>query len=211
LIFIIIFLDICDSKDLENMSITSKYYWNIIKKYHMWYKFELENIEKINQIYHHNIRITIEFTNYKKNINIINNIKKTYNLRLKFLFDTLEPIRQGDIPNITSHLMFPNGYNEEIEPNMLPNSIIFMYMGMAYDKPIKKGVFPNSLKYLVFQFEYNQEFEEGSLPPNLTHLRLSSRYNQRIKKNILPDSLLYLFIPNKKLLECDKPQFCKIT
>ena len=99
------------------------------------------------------------------------------------------------------------GFNEKIDPGVLPQSLTHLKMGMYFNKPFEKGVLPNSLTHLSFGFYFNQPIL--FLPESLISLTLGYSYNQPFYKGVLRDSLTHLALGdsfNQPLHAGDLPQ-----
>lgn len=101
-------------------------------------------------------------------------------------------IKNGKNINCT-HLIFGYDFNQDIDINILPNTITHITFGNSFDKEIKPKALPKSLTHLVFGYNFNRILEKKSLPVSLTHLTFGLKYDRIIKPKVLPKSLIYLF------------------
>ena len=87
--------------------------------------------------------------------------------------------------NLTS-LEFANNFDQQLIPNMLPNTLTYLNFGYNYNRSLN-DILPNNLynlQHLVFGCKFNQSIA-GILPKNLTKLEFRcGQFNQTLFEEI---------------------------
>ena len=108
---------------------------------------------------------------------------------IQFIWDRNVKITAADIPELTEEIVFGDGFDRQIGPNILPATIKSIVFGCGYDRPIGRNVLPSSLESIVFGDDFNQPIAENVLPENLKYIKFGWDFNQPIGPNVLPGSL----------------------
>ncbi|CAB1101867.1 unnamed protein product [Ectocarpus sp. CCAP 1310/34] len=98
----------------------------------------------------------------------------------------------GALPKSLRCSMFGRNYNQRIDGNVLPTSMVLLDLGGAFNEPIQNVSWPPSLERLrpvsleklALGESSNGTFDEpihsATRPMSLQHLRLSGKFNQPI-------------------------------
>eukprot|EP01133_Synstelium_polycarpum_P007278 gene7278-8459_t len=136
---------------------------------------------------------------------------------IKISFNEIIPMYW--IPDWVTDLTLGGYYNQRLDINTLPLSLVRLTLGDRYNQPIDPCILPNRLEYLTFGKEFNQPISPGVLPHSLTHLVIRCRtahshdlnrclppklkhltlgsHRHPITVNTLPKSLVYLEIQDR--------------
>ncbi|KAN0050583.1 hypothetical protein ACTA71_003718 [Dictyostelium dimigraforme] len=104
-------------------------------------------------------------------------------------------------PISLTSLSLGNGFNQLLEPGLLPKSLLYLYLGTSFNKPLLLNSLPSGLIVLKFDQDsrFNHSIGVGILPSTLITLEFGSGFSFKIiDPNILPKSLLYLVLPSEK-------------
>jgi hypothetical protein len=152
-------------------------------------------------------------TNYEDNYDIIfNNIGEELEIVLPDSFN--EPLKENELQDNITSLVFGRFYNQKIEKNTLPPKLKYLVFGSDYNKILVQGVLPETLISLTFGKKYNVELDEQVLPNSLLYLKFGEKYNKQFRENTLPKSLTILEFDkyscfNKKIKKNVLPQTLK--
>ena len=98
-------------------------------------------------------------------------------------------ITAADIPESTTEIIFYDGFNQPIGPNVLPDSLEIIIFGDGFNQPIGPNVLPDSLKIVIFGDIFNQPIGPNVLPEYLKTIEFGDEFNQPIYQNVLPEYL----------------------
>lgn len=82
------------------------------------------------------------------------------------------------------YLEFGARFNQKIQQNVFPETLITLIFGDKFSQEIKKNVLHRSLTTLTFGYWFDQEIKEDVLPQSLLNLSFSSHYNKEIKEYV---------------------------
>ncbi len=98
------------------------------------------------------------------------------------------------IPKSVTHLKFGHicRVNRELKPGDIPNGVIYLTLGNAFNQPLKPGDIPDSVTHLKFGDDFNQQLKPGDIPDSVTHLTFGFNFNQPLKPGDIPNNVQYL-------------------
>jgi hypothetical protein len=118
------------------------------------------------------------------------------------------------INNVHDYTFSP-GFNNELDKDSLPDTIIYLKFGIRYNQKLFPGVLPKNLITLTFGQDFNQIIGEKVLPSSITHITFGDNYNQKIEPRVLPHklySLVFGQLFNQILLENSLPEnLCELS
>ena len=89
-------------------------------------------------------------------------------------------------------LNFSYRFDQKIEPNSLPESLITPIFGYYFNQKIEHNTLSESLITPIFGYYFNQKIEPNTLPDSLIKFYFGWIFNQKIDPNSLPSNLKYI-------------------
>ncbi|EGG23282.1 hypothetical protein DFA_05414 [Cavenderia fasciculata] len=111
------------------------------------------------------------------------------------------PLELGLLPKGLKKVILSDCYNHPIEePGIIPEGVVYCFLGFKFNKHIPAGVLPNSVQSLKLPFQMESELVPGSVPPNCTLLSIGRMYDSPIDEGIIPDTVTNLRIAPQTLV-----------
>ena len=152
-----------------------------------------KNLQIVNKEFDLNVKKQIKEHAYIKFSLIRNMPKEEQDTFKRILYDLDEPLVAYLLPKFTKSLsIFSNTFNHPIAPNVLPSSLIDLYLGHRFSQPLTEpNILPCNLEELYFGKYFDSEIGLNVLPSTLKKLVFGKFYSGPIPDDI-PASLTYL-------------------
>jgi len=125
---------------------------------------------------------------------------------MKFTYSLNRKPQLGDIPENTTHLYFNHNFDFIIDPYIIPDSVIYIDMGLKYNQKFLPNTLPKNLIELNLSYFYNKIIDKNILPENIKKLSLPKQYNHNIHHNNFPKSLFALCVSSSHLFKIHLPK-----
>ncbi|EGC35762.1 hypothetical protein DICPUDRAFT_78547 [Dictyostelium purpureum] len=103
------------------------------------------------------------------------------------------PIRCDTLTSLNvSEIIFGPGFDKEILPNTLPNTLTSITFSPGFDKQILPNTLPNTLTSITFGPGFDKEILPNTLPNTLTSITFGTMYIKFDKENAIPNSVTTL-------------------
>jgi hypothetical protein len=205
--FIKIYCEYMNLKDIDSFRCCSKNLKNTLSQY--YFSCTVINAKLLNKL---NEKRFDNFARKYKPILHIKNVRcieqllylKNYNVESIKTNNFEGCINSNIFASTLKYLTFDNNFNnifyevvsEELIICLLPDRLIYLELGHAFNQPIYNSVFPSSLLYLTLGNSFNHILTKNALPLNLLYLKLGNAFNTSITEGVLPTSLQILILGN---------------
>lgn len=113
---------------------------------------------------------------------------------IKLSIDSNITILPNVIPNSVLYLYLLYDYNQKIIPNSIPNSVIKLKFGLKFNQQIDINELPNNLKILKFGHSFNQKININVIPNSVKYIEFNNAFNQDLTEGILPQNIETLIL-----------------
>jgi hypothetical protein len=107
-----------------------------------------------------------------------------------------DEIVTGSLPPGLRHLSL-GGFDHPLMLNVLPQTLVSLFLGYSFNHPILLNVLPRTLQHLRLGRCFDQRLEEGTLPTSLLTFGLENlRYSHAIEPGVFPPSMTAIRLGN---------------